>query len=120
MDDIIYYSHYIRIDSESRVIHRFSDAFEQPKPGDICINEQGGYQFRLFPGGEENPPLRDEYGVPLYKWVGATVVKRSSQELEADRPEPIEPPTGGADPMQANLNAFTQGQIDALGGVPNE
>ena len=105
MDDIIYYAHYIRKDAESRITHGFSDTFEQPLPGDVCITEQGSYQFRLFPDGEENPPLRDDYGVPLYKWDGTAVVKRTPQEIEADRPEPIET----LDPV-----AFIQGFADAL------
>ena len=62
--------YFIRIDADSNIIHGFSDAFEQPQDSDILINAQGGYQFRLYPGGEENPPLRDEYGVLLYYWDG--------------------------------------------------
>ena len=104
MDDF-YYSHYIRIDAESRIIHRFSTAFERPQDGDICITEQGGYQFRLFPGGEENPPIRNDYGVLLYKWVKSTVVARTPQEIEADRPEPGDPPI--------DTVAFIRGMIAA-------
>ena len=62
--------HYIRMDDGNRIVYGFSDAFQQPQEGDICINAQGSYQFRLFPGGEENPPLRDVCGVPLYYWDG--------------------------------------------------
>ena len=63
-----YDKHYIRTDEDGQIIKGFSDAFEQPQEGDICINEQGGYQFRLMPGGEENPPLLDDEGNPLYRW----------------------------------------------------
>ena len=86
-----YNKHYISIDDRNRVIDGFSDAFRKPQKSDICINEQGGYQFRLFPGGEENPQLRDIHGVPLYKWDGEKVVRRSDDEIEADRPEHIPP-----------------------------
>ena len=90
-----YNKHYIRIDEENRIIHGFSDAFGQPQDGDICINDKGGYQFRLVIAdglSEENPPLRDDYGVLLYRWDGEYAVRRSDEELEADRPEPGEPP----------------------------
>ena len=43
----------------------------------ICINEQGGYQFRLFHGGEENPPLYTMDGIPLRR--SSPVQKRKSQ-----------------------------------------
>lgn len=96
-----YNKHYIRLDDAGRITHGFSNAFQQPQEGDICINEQGGYQFRLAPGGEENPTIRDMYGVPLYRydeslatddelWRG--IVRRPDEEVEADRPEPVEPP----------------------------
>ena len=74
--EMFYYKHYIRIDEDNNIIKGFSDAFEQPQADDICINEQGGYQFRLEPGGEENPLLYTMDGIPLYRWDG-TVVKRT-------------------------------------------
>lgn len=95
--DEFYNKHYITIDDQSRIISGFSDAFRQPTDTDICINEQGGYQFRLFPGGEENPPLFDwDNMLPLYRWDGSQVVKRTKEELEADRaalPVPEDKPT---------------------------
>ena len=68
--DEYYHRHYIRIDADGRIVKGFSDAFEQPQEGDICTNEQGGYQFRLEPGGQENPLLRDDDGKLLYFWNG--------------------------------------------------
>lgn len=60
----------------------------------ICINEKGGYQFRFSPGGEENPPLYDMDGIPLYKWNGSQVVERTEEEIEADRAAiPATPPS---------------------------
>lgn len=92
-----YNKHYIRIDEQNRIIHGFSDAFEQPQEGDICINEQGGYQFRLYPNGEENPALYEwNYMIPLYKWDGENVVARMQEEIDADiaaLPEPEPTPT---------------------------
>ena len=89
MDEIYEYynKHYITVDASSRIIDGWSDGPhpEKDTTDAICINEQGGYQFWLFPGGEENPALFDfEYNIPLYKWDGE-VLPRTAEELEADR-----------------------------------
>ena len=95
-----YNKHYIKVDSSSRIVDGFSDAFRQPTEGCICINEQGGYQFRLLylvydPSyeltyhhrvSEENPSLFDfEHMIPLYKYEGGYVKLRTDEEIEADR-----------------------------------
>lgn len=84
--------HYITTDAQGRVASGWSDG---PHPtrdtsGAICINEQGGYQFRLFPDGEENPLLFAEDGVPLYRWDGERVVPRTEEEIAADRVPPLD------------------------------
>lgn len=88
--------HYILIDDQSRIIDGWSDGPGSGKDiaGSILLTEQGGYQFRLYPDGEENPALMDAAGIPLYKWDGAYPVRRTSAEIEADRaalpvPEPV-------------------------------
>ena len=92
-----YSKHYITIDEQNRIVNGFSDAFRHPTDTDICINEQGSYQFRLYPGGEENPTLLDWDGmIPLYKYEDGQVVKRTEEEIEADRetlPKPEYTPT---------------------------
>ena len=92
-----YNKHYITVDNHNRIVDGFSDAFRQPSDTDICINEQGGYQFRLFPGGEENPALHEwQHMIPLYKYENGKVVKRTEEEIEADIaaiPEPEAVPT---------------------------
>ena len=91
-----YNRHYITIDTRSRIVGGWSDG---PHPdrdttGAICINEQGGYQFRFTPDGEENPFLYDADGIPLYKWDGQAVVKRTAEEIAADRAAiPAPPPS---------------------------
>ena len=81
-----YNRHYITVDDRNRIIGGFSDAFRKPKERDICINEQGGYQFRLFSGGEENPSLFDwDSMIPLYKYEGGYVKRRTAEEIEAER-----------------------------------
>lgn len=86
MEDMNFYNrHYISVDEQSRIVSGFSDAFRIPSETDICINEQGGYQFRLFPGGEENPALHEwEHMIPLYKYENGEVKHRSDVEIEAD------------------------------------
>ena len=78
-----YNRHYIAVDEQGRIVDGWSDG---PHPGRdtsgaICIDGEGGYQFRLLPGGEENPPLSAEDGVPLYRWDGETAVPRTMEEL---------------------------------------
>ena len=84
--DEYYNKHYIKPDSSNRIIGCWSDG---PHPDRdttdaICISDKGGYQFRLFPDGEENPSLYDADGIPLYKWNGQAVVKRTAEEIAAD------------------------------------
>ena len=83
----LYNKHYITVDEQGRITDGFSDAFRSPAETDICINERGGYQFRLFPGGEENPVLSEEHGIPLYQYDGGQVVRRTQDEIAADLAE---------------------------------
>ena len=46
---------------------------------------RSSYQFRFTPGGEENPSIFTEDGIPMYKWDGTRVIKRTDDEIEADR-----------------------------------
>lgn len=82
-----YNTHYIKLDDQGRIVDGWSDGPFPDKDTEnaVCINEQGGYQFRLTPGGEENPPLFDRHGFPLYKWENGQVAARTAEELEADR-----------------------------------
>ena len=84
--DEFYNKHYVTVDEQNRIINGFSDAFKQPSETDICINEQGGYQFRLFPDGEENPILFNENGIPLYEY-NAAVFARTAEAIAADEAE---------------------------------
>lgn len=89
-----YNKHYILLDGENRIIDGWSDGPLAGKDTEdaICINEQGGYQFRLFTDGEENPALIDSDGVHLWKWAGE-VLPTTEEERTAERdsfpqPEP--------------------------------
>ena len=98
--------HYITTDARGRITSGWSDG---PHPDRditdaICINEQGGYQFRLFPGGEENPPLYTMDGVPLYRWDGESAVPRTAEEIEADRAAMPEPPPTAQEQLRADVD----------------
>ena len=82
-----YNKHYIKVDPEGRITSCWSDGpiSDRDTSNAVLLTDQGGYQFRLTPGGEENPPLYTEDGIPLYRWDGAQVVRRSEEEVQADR-----------------------------------
>ena len=122
----MYNKHYIKVDSSGRVVEGWSDGplCGKDTTDAICINEEGGYQFRIN-GGEENPALYDWADmIPLYKWDGEKVVARTNEEIEADRaaivrPEPT-PDAGSNDARIAELEAKLKAQdelIDILLGV---
>lgn len=117
MYDMNFYNkHYIRVDERNRIVDGFSDAFRKPSGDSICINEQGGYQFRLFPGGEENPVLFDFNGmIPLYKWENGEVIRRTEEEIEADRAaiRPLSPAPTQLDQIEAQV-AYTAMMTDTL------
>ena len=88
------HKHYILLDGENRIIDGWSDGLFPDKPidGAVCINEQGGYQFRLFPDGEENPALIDSDNTHLWKWA-EEVLPTTEEERTAERnsfPQPEE------------------------------
>lgn len=87
-----YNKHYINIDENKNVIAGWSDGPHNNRKvtdNDILINDKGGYQFRLIIDGElteENPPLYDGMSmIPLYRWDGEKVTRRTDAEIEADR-----------------------------------
>lgn len=101
-----YNRHYILARADGVITDAWSDG---PHPNRdianaICINEQGGYQLRLCPGGEENPPIYDMDGIPLYKWDGSQVVPRTDEEIEADRAAIPEPPPSQQEQLRADVD----------------
>lgn len=82
-------------------------------PAAICINDHGGYQFRLFPDGEENPSLYTIDGIPLYRWDGESVIPRTEEEIAADRAARPAPPPSAQEQLRADVDflAAMQGVI---------
>lgn len=85
--DEFYNKHYITVDDQNRILSGWSDG---PHPdrdatGAVLLTDKGGYQFRLWPDGEENPTLADMDGIPRYCWDGSEAVQRTEEEIEAER-----------------------------------
>lgn len=98
--------HCITIDAQNCIISSWSNG---PQPyrdtaDAICINDQGGYQFRLFPDGEENPPLYTMDGIPLYRWDGEQVIPRTENEIAAERAARPDPPPSPQEQMRADID----------------
>lgn len=99
MDYYIGNKHYIDVDDRGRIVDGWSDGPQpqrQPTEQTVQLTDQGGYQFRLHPDGEENPALWDMDGIPLYKYEDGEVLERTQEEIEADRaalPKPEDKPS---------------------------
>lgn len=104
--DNYYNKHYISLNKHDCITDGWSDG---PNPDRdiadaICINEEGGYQFRLFPGGEENPALYTMDGIPLYRWDGQAVQRRTDKEISADRAYIPAPPPTAQEQLRADVD----------------
>ena len=108
MEKMIYHRHYIAVDEQSRISDGWSDGiFPHRETSDaICINEQGGYPFRLTPDGEENPALCSREGIPLYKYEDGSISRRTPEEIESDRAA-----APALSPAQQREEAYNTAQI---------
>lgn len=98
--------HYIRVDAQNRIVDGWSDGphANRDTTGAICINEEGSYQFRLMPDGEENPTLRTMEDLPLYSWNGERAVLRTEEDLAADRADLPTPPPSAQEQLRADVD----------------
>ena len=110
-----YNEHYITTDTQNRIIAGWSNGphYGRDTSKAILLNSQGGYQFRLFPGGEENPPLYTMDGIPLYKWDGEKVQPRTDEEIAADRAA-VPAPTPSKDELRDAQLAAIEAQVTDL------
>lgn len=108
------YKHYITVREDGAITGGWSSGAspERDTAGAVCINDQGGYQFRLSPDGEENPALYDRDGIPLFKWDGKRAVPRTEQETEAERAAIPAPPPSEIDRLRADVDFLA-----AIGGI---
>lgn len=104
--DYYYNKHYITTDQQGRITAGWSDGPfpDRSTDGAICINAEGGYQFRLWPDGEENPPLYGIAGIPLYRWDGEQAVPRSEDEIAADVVAIPVPPPSAQEQLRADVD----------------
>lgn len=106
MEEEIYNRHYITTRPDGVITEAWSNCLHPEKDTEnaICINEQGGYQFRLHPGGEENPPMFTMEGIPLYRWDSSQVVPRTEAEIEAERAAIPESPPSAVEQLRADVD----------------
>lgn len=122
-----YNKHYIKVDDQGRIVDGWSDGPHSGKDttGAICINEEGGYQFRLYVKflelsgepyhmrTEENPVLFDRNGIPLYKYKNGEIVSRSEEEIAADVAAIPAPGPTAAERLEAQVT-YTAMMTDTL------
>lgn len=100
------HKHYITTDSRGRITAGWSDGPHQGRDTTdaICISEEASYQFRLAPGGEENPPLYTMDSIPLYRWDGEAAIPRTEEEIAADRTSKPAPPPSAQEQLRADID----------------
>lgn len=103
-----YNKHYITTDAQGQIIDGWSNGPhpEKDTTDAICTNEEGGYQFRLYLGGEENPNLRTFDGIPLYRYdrEKMLVYPRTEEEIAADRAAIPAPPPSPQEQLRADVD----------------
>lgn len=86
-----YNKHYIRLHTNDCIVKGFSDAFEEPEEGDICINQKGGRHFELF--GQINPALCNMQGQPIYLYENEVIRELTAEEQSSLFQIPVPEPT---------------------------
>ena len=77
---------YIRV-KDTSIVKGFSDVFEDPIEGDICIDESDTRHFHI--AEEVNPSLCNMDGVYLYKYIDGEIIKKTDAEIAAETPAPV-------------------------------
>ena len=107
MEDFNFYNkHYLQLRADGTIIDGWSDGPHPEKDTSdaVCINEKGGYQFRLEDGGEENPPLYTWEGIPLYKYQGGKILQRGAEEIQAELDAIPAPPPSPMEQLRADVD----------------
>ena len=114
--DNFYNKHYITTDTYGRIMDGWSDGPhpEKDTTNAICIEEEGGYQFRLWLGGEENPSLYTYDGIPLYRYdpEKMLVYPQTEEEIAADHAAIPAPPPSAQEQLRADVDFLA-----AIGGI---
>ena len=109
------YQVYALVDEEGRIIEVNSSAFLADVEEWIKIDEGNGDSYHHGQGNYFPDGNRDDRGIPLYKWDGTQVVRRTQEEIDADYVEP-EPVPSETEILRTQVNEL-QAQLDALLGV---
>ena len=119
MENIFYNRHYITVRSDGAITNYWSDGPhpEKDTANAVCINDRGGYQFRLYPDGEENPNIRTLDGIPLYKWDGKRIVHRTDEEISADRAAILNSPERRAAEIKQRFAEIDSQKIRPLSAI---
>lgn len=82
---------YVKIDEQNRIIVINSNAFLNDTESWIKIDEGIGDKYHQAQGNYLDKSIYTDDGVPRYKLVDGKPVERTSEEIEADKPEPPAP-----------------------------
>lgn len=77
------------------------------------IDEGRGDRYNLCQSHYFEGGLYTSDGIPLYKWDGTQAIRRTQEELEADRADIPEPPPTQAERMEAQVT-YTAMMTDTL------
>lgn len=88
------YKVFIKTDNQNRIIAINSSAFLDNTESWIKIDEGLSDKYHHAQGNYFDKPIYTDDGVPRYKLVDGKAVERTSEEIEADKPElPLPQPT---------------------------
>lgn len=101
-----YCKYYIATNEDGLIIDGWSNGPHPEKDitNAICINSKGSYQFRLCPEVEENAPLYNMQGIPIYKWDGEKAVERTQEEIAEDIKKIPAPPPSPQEQLRADVD----------------
>lgn len=88
------YTVYVKTDEQNRIIAINSSAFIDDTSNWTKIDEGTGDKYHHAQGNYFDKPIYTDDGVPRYKLVDGKAIERTSEEIEADKPElPLPQPT---------------------------
>lgn len=105
---------YVKIDEQNRINAVNSSAFIFNIAGWIKIDEGIGDKYHHAQGNYFDKSIYTKQGIARYKLIDGKAVERTSEEIEADKPEPSAPQPTINDLIKENelLKAQIQAQSD--------
>lgn len=84
---------YIKTDENNNIIAVNSSVFLADLANWIEIDSGTGDKYAHAQGHYFNKPLTNENGIYNYKYIDGVIVEKTSEEIAAETPEPVEPIT---------------------------